>query len=76
VEAERLYFITAVPAVIRTMLFIMGTFKNSCCVELTGVIAAAALLEGVVKAPAARIGIIISGGNVGLAQISQLLEAT
>ncbi|QYX32952.1 threo-3-hydroxy-L-aspartate ammonia-lyase [Sphaerospermopsis torques-reginae] len=54
-------------AIIRTMFFIWERLKI--VVEPTGVIAAAALLEGVVKAPAARIGVIISGGNVDLAQV-------
>jgi threonine dehydratase len=40
----------------------------------TGVIAATALLEGVVKVPGARIGVIISGGNVDLLQVSQLKQ--
>jgi threonine dehydratase len=38
-------------------------------VEPTGVLAAAALLESVVTVPVARIGIIISGGNVDLTQL-------
>lgn len=54
-------------AIIRTMFFIWERLKI--VVEPTGVIAAAALLEGIVKTPAARIGVIISGGNVDLAQV-------
>ncbi|MFM7365439.1 MAG: pyridoxal-phosphate dependent enzyme, partial [Cuspidothrix sp.] len=59
-------------AIIRTMFFIWERLKI--VVEPTGVIAAAALLEGVVKVPGARIGVIITGGNVDLAQVSQLKE--
>jgi threonine dehydratase len=59
-------------SIIRTMFFIWERLKI--VVEPTGVIAAAALLEGVVKVPAARIGVIITGGNVDLAQVSQLKQ--
>lgn len=38
-------------------------------------LAAAALLSGVVTAPRAKIGIIISGGNVDLAQIGKLFSS-
>jgi threonine dehydratase len=41
-------------------------------IEPTGALAAAALLQGIVKAPGSRIGVVISGGNVDLKQISQL----
>ncbi|QJB42990.1 threo-3-hydroxy-L-aspartate ammonia-lyase [Dolichospermum flos-aquae] len=58
--------------IIRTMFFIWERLKI--VVEPTGVIAATALLEGVVKAPGARIGVIISGGNVDLLQVSQLKQ--
>ncbi len=51
-------------AIIRTMLFLWERLKI--VVEPTGVLAAAALLEGVVKAPGARVGVVISGGNVDL----------
>lgn len=51
-------------AIIRTMFFLWERLKI--VVEPTGVLAAAALLEGVVKAPGARIGVVISGGNVDL----------
>lgn len=56
-------------AIIRTMFFLWERLKI--VVEPTGVLAAAALLEGVVTAPNARIGVIISGGNVDLAQVMQ-----
>ncbi|WP_026735204.1 threo-3-hydroxy-L-aspartate ammonia-lyase [Fischerella sp. PCC 9605] len=51
-------------AIIRTMFFLWQRLKI--VVEPTGVLAAAALLEGVVKAPQAKIGVVISGGNVDL----------
>lgn len=56
-------------AIRRTMFFLWERMKI--VVEPTGVLAAAALLEGVVKVPSARIGVIISGGNVDLQQVSQ-----
>ncbi len=49
-------------AILRTMFFLWERLKI--VVEPTGVLAAAALLEGVVSLPLARIGVIISGGNV------------
>ncbi len=57
-------------AILRTMFFLWERLKI--VVEPTGVLAAAALLEGVVKAPQARIGVIISGGNVDLKQVFEL----
>lgn len=42
-------------------------------VEPTGCLAAAALLEGVVQARGQRVGVIVSGGNVDLAQYAALL---
>ncbi|HCF27643.1 MAG TPA: threo-3-hydroxy-L-aspartate ammonia-lyase [Cyanobacteria bacterium UBA11049] len=59
-------------AIRRTMFFLWERMKI--VVEPTGVLAAAALLEGVVKAPDARIGVIISGGNVDLRQVGQLFN--
>ncbi|MBD2346389.1 threo-3-hydroxy-L-aspartate ammonia-lyase [Anabaena subtropica] len=58
-------------AILRTMFFLWERMKI--VVEPTGVLAAAALLEGVITAPGMRIGVIISGGNVDLTQISKLL---
>lgn len=49
-------------AIIRTMFFLWERLKI--VVEPTGVLAAAALVEGVVTAPEMRVGVIISGGNV------------
>jgi threo-3-hydroxy-L-aspartate ammonia-lyase len=58
-------------AIIKTMFFLWERLKI--VVEPTGVLAATALLEGVVKSPGMKIGVIISGGNVDLAQIGKLL---
>ncbi len=55
-------------AILRTMFFLWERLKI--VVEPTGVLATAALLEGVVKAPQARIGVIVSGGNVDLKQVA------
>jgi threonine dehydratase len=57
-------------AILRTLFFLWERLKI--VIEPTGVLAASALLEGVVKMPNARIGVIISGGNVDLKQVSQL----
>lgn len=59
-------------AILRTMFFLWERMKI--VVEPTGVLAAAALLEGVVKAPDGRVGVIISGGNVDLKQVGQLFS--
>ncbi|ERT09166.1 threo-3-hydroxyaspartate ammonia-lyase [Lyngbya aestuarii BL J] len=56
--------------IIKTMFFVWERMKL--VVEPTGALAAAALLQGIVKAPGSRIGVVISGGNVDLKQISQL----
>lgn len=58
-------------ALLRTMFFLWERLKI--VVEPTGALAATALLEGIVKAPSSRVGVIISGGNVDLQQISKLL---
>jgi threo-3-hydroxy-L-aspartate ammonia-lyase len=55
-------------AIIRTMFFIWERLKI--VVEPTGVLAAAALLEGVVKAPGARVGVILTGGNVDIKSVT------
>ncbi len=57
-------------AIRRTLFFVWERLKI--VVEPTGVLAVAALLEGIVTKPNARIGVIISGGNVDLKQASQL----
>ncbi len=50
--------------ILRAMFFMWERMKI--VVEPTGALAAAALFEGVVTAPEARIGVIVSGGNVDL----------
>lgn len=60
-------------AILRTMFFLWERLKI--VVEPTGVLAATALLEGVVTMPDARIGVIITGGNVDLKQIPQLFTS-
>ncbi len=59
-------------AILRTMFFLWERLKI--VVEPTGVLAATALLEGVVTMPDARIGVIITGGNVDLKQVPQLFS--
>ncbi|RUR75922.1 threo-3-hydroxy-L-aspartate ammonia-lyase [Chlorogloeopsis fritschii PCC 9212] len=59
-------------AIIRTMFFLWERLKI--VVEPTGALAVAALLEDVVKASNAKIGVIISGGNVDLVQASKLFS--
>jgi threonine dehydratase len=54
--------------VIRAMRFLWERVKL--VVEPTGALAVAALLAGRVKLPAQRVGVILSGGNVDLAQAS------
>ncbi len=60
-------------AIVRTMFFLWERLKI--VVEPTGVLAAAALLESVVTVPVARIGVIISGGNVDLREVGKLFAA-
>jgi threonine dehydratase len=60
-------------AIKRTMYFLWERMKI--VVEPTGVLAAAALLEGVVTAPGARVGVIISGGNVDLQKVGEIFAA-
>lgn len=54
-------------AIVRTMFFLWERLKI--VVEPTGVLAAAALLEGIVSRPNSRIGVILSGGNIDLTAI-------
>ncbi|MBD1851005.1 threo-3-hydroxy-L-aspartate ammonia-lyase [Leptolyngbya sp. FACHB-711] len=58
-------------ALLRSMAFLWERLKI--VVEPTGALAAAALLEGIVKAPGSRVGVMISGGNVDLTKIASLL---
>lgn len=57
-------------AILRAMFYLWERLKI--VVEPTGAVAAAALLEGIVAQPQARIGVILSGGNVDLKHASQL----
>jgi threonine dehydratase len=61
-------------ALSRTMFFLWERLKI--VVEPTGALAAAALLEGIISVPDARIGVIISGGNVDLKEASKLFAKT
>lgn len=57
-------------AILRAMFFLWERLKI--VVEPTGALAATALLEGIVSVPQARIGVIVSGGNVDLRQTGKL----
>lgn len=57
-------------AILRTLFFVWERLKI--VVEPTGVLAATALLEGVVSFPGARVGVIVSGGNVDLKDVGKL----
>lgn len=59
-------------AICRTLFLLWERLKV--VVEPTGVLAAAALLEGVVKAEGDRVGVILSGGNIDLQQVGQLFS--
>jgi threonine dehydratase len=52
---------------LRSMFYLWQRLKV--VVEPTGALAAAALLEGVVEARGARVGVLISGGNVDFAEV-------
>jgi threonine dehydratase len=56
--------------ILRAMFFMWERMKI--VVEPTGALAAAALFERVVTAPGARIGVIVSGGNVDLKKAAEL----
>ncbi|GGA47985.1 threo-3-hydroxy-L-aspartate ammonia-lyase [Okeania sp. KiyG1] len=58
--------------ILRTMYFMWERMKL--VIEPTGTLAAAALLEGIVKVSDARVGVIISGGNVDLKQVGELFN--
>ncbi|NJP11748.1 MAG: threo-3-hydroxy-L-aspartate ammonia-lyase [Leptolyngbyaceae cyanobacterium RU_5_1] len=58
-------------AILRTMFFLWERLKI--VVEPTGALAAAALLEGIISVPNARIGVVVTGGNVDLKQAGKLL---
>lgn len=58
-------------AILSTMFFLWERLKI--VVEPTGVLAATALLEGAINLPLnARVGVLITGGNVDLKNVSQL----
>lgn len=57
-------------ALVRAMRFLWERLKI--VVEPTGALAAAALLEGTVRAPGKRVGIVLSGGNVDLVAAGEL----
>ena len=59
-------------AILRAMRFLLERMKL--VVEPTGALAVAALLESVVSAPGRRIGVTISGGNVDLYRLCELLS--
>lgn len=59
-------------AILRTMYFMWERMKL--VIEPTGALAAAALLEGIVKVYGVRVGVIISGGNVDLKQVGELFN--
>ncbi|NET04917.1 MAG: threo-3-hydroxy-L-aspartate ammonia-lyase [Symploca sp. SIO2B6] len=56
-------------AIARQMFFLWERLKI--VVEPTGALAAAALLEGIITMPEARIGVIISGGNIDFKRLKQ-----
>jgi len=58
-------------ALLRTMFYLWERLKL--VVETTGALAAAAALEGTSPIRGARVGVILSGGNVDLSQIAQWL---
>ena len=58
-------------ALLRSMFFLWERMKL--IVEPTGALAATALLEGIVQAPAQRVGVILSGGNADIRQLMQYL---
>jgi threonine dehydratase len=61
------------PTLLRTMFYLWERLKL--VVEPTGALGAAAALEGSTPIRGARVGVVLSGGNVDLAQISQWFAA-
>lgn len=57
-------------AILRSMFSLWERLKI--VVEPTGALAAAAVIEGIVSQPEAKIGVIVSGGNVDLKQVGKL----
>jgi threonine dehydratase len=58
-------------AIARSMFFLWERLKLQ--VEPTGALAAAAVLEGAVPVKDARVGVVLSGGNVDLAAVARLI---
>jgi threonine dehydratase len=56
-------------ALVHAMRFVWERMKL--VVEPTGVLGLAALMEGVVRAPGAKVGVMLSGGNVDLARVAE-----
>jgi threonine dehydratase len=59
-------------ALLRTMFYLWERLKL--VVEPTGALSAAAVLEGTTPIRGARVGVILSGGNVDLSQVAQWLR--
>ena len=57
------------PALLKTMFYLWERLKL--VVEPTGALAATAVLEGTIPVRGARVGVILSGGNVELAQVAK-----
>jgi threonine dehydratase len=58
-------------ALLRTMFYLWERLKL--VVEPTGALGAAAAIEGTTAIRGARVGVILSGGNVDLSQVAQWL---
>jgi len=58
-------------ALLRTMFYLWERLKL--VIEPTGALGAAAALEGVVPAAGLRVGVIVSGGNIDVSQVSSWL---
>jgi threonine dehydratase len=71
VMRRHVHDMVAVPdeALVRAMRFVWERMKL--VVEPTGVLGLAALMEGVVTAPGARVGVMLSGGNVDLTRAAE-----
>jgi threonine dehydratase len=61
------------PTLLRTMFYLWERLKL--VVEPTGALGAAAALEGTTSIRGARVGVVLSGGNVDLSQVSQWFVA-
>jgi len=61
------------PTLLRTMFYLWERLKL--VVEPTGALGAAAALEGTMPIRGARVGVVLSGGNVDLSQVSEWLSA-